>query len=334
MLVHRPDLPTELDQLVLKLMAKSPADRYQSAGEMLAELAKLRDVLQVGTAPTITDAGLAGRDDDVTSSRGPAAIDSVGSRSASLGSTVLSHASSFAHTASLSLARLSGRLIVAIVAACLVLGGIAGWSTRNPDVMAIPTEPATVLPVLWVCPSWSAVPRQAGAQEQLHYALFQAPREERVAACLAVPGFFPHSHEQVSRAYTQLARIWYRDCDLDSLLALEQELTGWKAAKTHEQELIEVVRIAIKLRKADFEGVLEGFKTLTRDDVSDMYDPALVELSLEICSDSLTSVVRAGAEAIVRETLQEVQTHLVRQLYRIEVPRADRLLSRAALKRT
>ena len=31
MLIHRPDLPPELDRLVLKLMAKDPADRYQSA---------------------------------------------------------------------------------------------------------------------------------------------------------------------------------------------------------------------------------------------------------------------------------------------------------------
>ena len=44
MLIHRPDLPPELDRLVLKLMAKDPADRYQSAAEMLADLAKLRDV--------------------------------------------------------------------------------------------------------------------------------------------------------------------------------------------------------------------------------------------------------------------------------------------------
>ena len=50
MLVHRPDLPPELDRLVLKLMAKIPADRYQSAGEMLADLAKLRDSLQIGAA--------------------------------------------------------------------------------------------------------------------------------------------------------------------------------------------------------------------------------------------------------------------------------------------
>ena len=48
MLIHRPDLPPELDRLVLKLMAKDPADRYQSAAEMLADLAKIRDSLQIG----------------------------------------------------------------------------------------------------------------------------------------------------------------------------------------------------------------------------------------------------------------------------------------------
>ncbi len=133
---------------------------------------------------------------------------------------------------------------------------------------------------------------------------FSRPRaEERVAAFLAVPGFFSHSHDQVSKAYTQLARIWFRDSNLEALEALDSELSVWKADKTHEHELVDVVRIAIKLRKNDFDGVLEGFKGLTRDEVSDMYDPALVELSLEICTDALAASSRSGTESIVRETL-------------------------------
>ena len=36
-----PDLPLSLEQIVLKALSKSPADRYQSAGEMLAALQKL-----------------------------------------------------------------------------------------------------------------------------------------------------------------------------------------------------------------------------------------------------------------------------------------------------
>ena len=60
-----------------------------------------------------------------------------------------------------------------------------------------------------------------------------------------------------------------------------------------------------------------------------------VELGLEVCTDALAAATRAGTEStsIMRETLQQVQSHLVWQLYRIEVPRANRVLSRAAAKR-
>ncbi len=146
------------------------------------------------------------------------------------------------------------------MSAAVVLGAIAGWTNRSPDVMAVPREASVAIPVLWVDPSWSVVNRKAGAAEQLHYAIFEAPHEERVAAFLAVPGFFSHSHDQVSRAYTQLARIWFRDCNIEALETLESELSAWKSAKTHEQELVSVVRIAVNLRKSDLDGVLEGFK--------------------------------------------------------------------------
>ena len=43
--VLRPEIPAELDRLVLKLMAKSPSARYQSAGEMLRDLSKVREAL-------------------------------------------------------------------------------------------------------------------------------------------------------------------------------------------------------------------------------------------------------------------------------------------------
>ena len=128
---------------------------------------------------------------------------------------MISGAARLGQAASSSLSRLSGGLIAATVALCLVAGAIAGWTMRNPDVMAVPVEPTVALPVLWVEPAWNAVVRHSSAEEQLHYALLQAPPDERVAAFLAVPGFFPHSHDQVSKAYTQLARIWYRRGDVD-----------------------------------------------------------------------------------------------------------------------
>src|SRR5947209_11776744 len=44
--IHRSDIPLDLDRLVMKLMAKSPGDRFQSAGEMLRELARVREGMQ------------------------------------------------------------------------------------------------------------------------------------------------------------------------------------------------------------------------------------------------------------------------------------------------
>src|SRR5581483_4570706 len=44
--VHRPDLPRDLVDLVMKLMAKDPADRYQSAAEMLRDLARVKEKIQ------------------------------------------------------------------------------------------------------------------------------------------------------------------------------------------------------------------------------------------------------------------------------------------------
>ena len=100
---------------------------------------------------------------------------------------------------------------------------------------------------------------------------------------------------------------------------LEAELAEWKDAQKRDHELVAVVRIALKLRKGDIEGVVEGFKSLTLKDVSDMYDPALVDMSLELCWDAIATASKSGPETLARQPLQAVQRQLVRQLYRIEV---------------
>ena len=45
----RPDVPPELDRLVMKLIAKAPEDRYQSAGEMLRDLSKVREIMNTSS---------------------------------------------------------------------------------------------------------------------------------------------------------------------------------------------------------------------------------------------------------------------------------------------
>ncbi|MFI5456011.1 MAG: protein kinase [Isosphaerales bacterium] len=336
MRVHRPELPVELDRLVLKLMAKSPSDRYQSAGEMLTDLTKLRDLLPIGSAATIADTsqGLPARAEE---SREAPAGNVAGSRGlprSPAGLTVSGRSPGWGSFPSGGLARLSWTMVISTCLASALCGAIAGWSARSPDALAVPTEPAARLPGLWLEPRWTTVPKRPSAEDQLHYALLQAEREDWAPAFIAVPGYFPHSHEQISKAYTQLARILYRRGDLDALVALESDLSRWKEAKGYDQELSHVVHIAIKLGDADWKEVLEGFKKLTREDVPDMYDPALVELSLEICVDAVNASVRAGTESVLRQDLHQYQMHLVRQLYRIELPKSNRPLSRAAFKQS
>ena len=49
-----PDVPPELDAIVLKAMAKNPANRYQSAGEMRADLIRAINGRPVEAEPVMT----------------------------------------------------------------------------------------------------------------------------------------------------------------------------------------------------------------------------------------------------------------------------------------
>src|SRR5262249_14393252 len=49
----RPDLPAELCAVIQKMMAKKPEDRYQSAGEVVRDISRLRDALNLGAVGTI-----------------------------------------------------------------------------------------------------------------------------------------------------------------------------------------------------------------------------------------------------------------------------------------
>jgi eukaryotic-like serine/threonine-protein kinase len=334
MLIHRPDLPTELDRLVLKLMAKDPADRYQSAALMLADMAKIRDSIQIGSTATIPDAysrastaksgdsrpAPSGSGETAKTGPSPTSADAPAAISTSIALPVLA-----------ALSRLSPGVMIATCTIGLIVGAIPGYIARNPDVHAVRADATTLLPALRLEPRWNTIPKQNTPEEQFRYALLQAPTDDWAPAFLAVVGYFPHSHELVSKAYTQLARIWYRRGDLGALDTLEAELSKWTEAQKRDKDLVDAVRIAVKLKKGDFEAVVQGMKTLTRDDVPNTFDTALLELSMEICADAMNGTTRAELEPM-RPTLRNLQMQLVRRLYRIEVPNAGRVPG-AALKK-
>jgi eukaryotic-like serine/threonine-protein kinase len=332
LLNYRPDLPLEIDRLVMKLMAKDPADRYQSAVMMLADLGKLRDLIQVGPAglPEPLDAALARSEEmSPTSSNNelalratePAPGVAVSPRAARAARVVPVPVSrppdgSGADPQTSQTARFSLPAATVAMAAGLCVGALSGWSSRAPDVQSIRSEPAGNIPALWVDPRWSTIPKQASPEDQVRYALLRAPSDEWAAAWLAVPGHYHQSHELVSRAYTQLARTWYRLDDVEALGILGSELAGWEKAQSRDKDLVAVIKTAIHLRTGDLKAVAESFNNLTG--VREMDDPTLVALRLEICSDALQGALKSGNQTLA-EPLRRALRTLALRLDRLEV---------------
>jgi hypothetical protein len=79
------------------------------------------------------------------------------------------------------------------------------------------------------------------------------------------------------------------------------------------------------------DAVVEGMKNLVRDEVPDIYDPALVEMHLEICADAITAAQKTGMVSL-RDRLHVFQGQLIARLYQIEVPKGGRIQARATEK--
>ena len=324
LLAHRAEIPIEIDRLVMKLMAKDPADRYQSAALMLADLARIRDAIQVGATavlPESLDGGATQTEEPLpaSGSHGELAVRRPVPAVAGLPGVPRSEAAMDAGgPGATRRAGFSGLAAAIAVVVGLCGGALAGWAARAPDLQATPREPARPLPGLWLEPRWSTIPRQRSPEEQLRYAQLQAPRNEWAAAWLAVPGNYPQSHAAVSKAYIQLARIWYRREDLEALETLATELAAWDKAQAHDKELIGLIRVALKHKAGDHKGVAVWFEGLTQAGVAHMDDPALVALSLEIGMDALQVAQKSGNLTIAQD-LRRALAPIVRQLYRIEV---------------
>ena len=216
--VFRPDLPPELDKLVLKLMAKSRVDRYQTAAEMLRDLAKLRETMHApsGTVAVSDVAGslaapiaTAGKSKEKEKPRNDPAFPKLKGLP------------------------IPGRgVLSAVVALALLAGGVVGWLGRPQDLLAETTvvKPQG-MPGLWIAPGWKTIDRMNGPEEQYHYAQLSVPADDQEEAWLAVPGHHQSSREWASRAYTQLARVLLRRHDAERLAVFAEEIEHWEGAK-------------------------------------------------------------------------------------------------------
>ncbi len=191
LLSHRPDLPLEIDRLVMKLMAKDPADRYQSAAMMLADLAKIRDLVQAGATeklPEQFDAAITRTEEvpepaahcpmAVRESRPAPAVAATAKTSRPAEPRALPDSNRAEGVpeaaAGADRGQFRGMIAIMALAAGLLVGAVSGWSSRAPDVMTSPMEPATPLPALWLNPHWREIPQQSSPDEQLRYGLFEA----------------------------------------------------------------------------------------------------------------------------------------------------------------
>jgi serine/threonine-protein kinase len=120
----RPDLPPDLCGMVHKLMAKDPADRYQSAREVLRDLAKVREGLAVGLPPR-----------PPVGPAGPIAASPSGQAAVTLSSSAVVGGSAASLTGVIPAAPPVrwGRWVLAVLLAVLAAaGGVAGYVAFHP----------------------------------------------------------------------------------------------------------------------------------------------------------------------------------------------------------
>ncbi len=293
MRVRRPDVPPDLDRLVLKLMAKKPADRYQSAAEMLADLNRIRgqmttiagaSALDLSTAAAM--AGGAGGSGEA--SRSLSGVTAAPSRRGLDLVPLLRGLVSAGRAA-------RPRAVAALTLAAAFVGALAGWWGRSADRAAERGRAVAAAPALGIGPRWESTPRRESAEAQYRHAWLVAPPDRLAAAWLAVPGYFPDSYEWASAAYLQLGRVLYRDRDLGRATALAAEVRGWRSRQTRDEQLADVLDAGEALMRRDVDGVIGRLRRILDSKDRPLSDPGVIDFGVEIVADALRAIDQPGA---------------------------------------
>ncbi len=294
--VHRPDLPKELVALVMKLLEKDPGRRYQTAKEMLAELARIREsvALAAGAASTTETQTL---NQALKAPSRPSARSSKSKRPGPLLQDRLIEL------------RPGRRTTLAIVALGLVVGLLLGYSSRAPKLLAEGSPEPADPPALWLNPAWRSIPSESTPRAQLRYAQLVASPSDREAAWLAVSGHFPGDREWSLKAYTHLARHYLRRGEPDRLDALGVSLDRAEAREM-ERRLSGISRAGASALRGDLEAVREQLGEVYQNLA--MLDPPLIELGLEVIDRALQEPSGSGLPTSTLRPLREALLEALR----------------------
>ncbi len=311
--IHRPDILPELERLVMKLMSKKPADRYQSAAEVLKDLSRVREAYQLASTQV-------GKGVDVSLTSQPAAVVPTPERSPGKPATAPARAPGPSLKERLSgLNVFSRRVAIGVLLVATASGLLSGAMARPKDLLGPNSPPGEKRVILWLAPDWKAIPKQASAAAQYRYAQTKASTGERDAAWIAVIGNFPGASSWVEGASTQLARELFRQGDVRRISILRGELE--RTGRGHDVMLTKVLKAAEDiLRNHDLDGVNVVFD---QGFVNQFVDSRQVELALEIVSRSVQDARTAGKPAVLANRLRAVQGQLFQKL--IDIRRLDGL---------
>jgi len=312
--VRRPEIPEELDRLVLKLLAKRPEDRYQSSAEMLADLAKVRKLV----APVAS--GLLGEISGIATSEHEsaerpaslvpdAAPPSV--KSAPLLSRLISTGKAVA--AALGPGWFGPRILAISAGAGLAVGVVLGWRAAANERASLQGPSEAAAPALGLGPRWGSIPKRENPEGQYRQALLLTPPSELAAAWLAVPGYFPRSYEWASAAYLQLGRVLYRERDGERMRGLARDVSQWKSKRTRDEELVEILEAADSLLKRDLDGVVERVSRILDRTDRPVSDPGLIDFCVEIVTDAIETAAPPGLTgvAVLKPKLTALQSRLL-----------------------
>lgn len=199
----RPDLPKELIGVVEKLMAKDPAQRYQTAREVLRDLNRIRSAALKGNQ---------GADDSV----GMETLAVEGAPAQTTSTLQLLVQVSVRFRDLISAAKNRRALVAASLAVALVAGIARGWYERPTNLDRLPRSDKQA-----VLPDHTSIKTYSHARFQLAHAHHALPEDQRQAGLWAVIKNHPGDEYEVIAASQELIEDYlsHRDYELAMQLA-------------------------------------------------------------------------------------------------------------------